>query len=54
MMEHEGCCAVNEGCNPFFGWFIFSVILIVLFAAGLVALTVMMCLKMAEEKKMKR
>ena len=54
VVEHAGCCAVYEGCNPSIGWFVLSVAMAVLTAVGLVLLTVMACLKKAEERRMKR
>ena len=53
VVEHAGCC-VYEGCNPSIGWFVLSVAMAVLTAVGLVLLTVMACLKKAEERRMKR
>ena len=53
VVEHGGCCAVYEGCNPSIGWFVLSVAMAVLAVAGLALLTVMICLKKAEERRMK-
>ena len=53
VVEHGGCCAVYEGCNPSISWFVLSVVVAVLVAAGLVLLTVMVYLKKAEERRMK-
>ena len=54
VVEHAGCCAVYEGCNPSIGWFVLSVAMAVLAVAGLALLTVIVCLKKAEERRMKR